>query len=100
MHSLSSAVRREEGRVVNITLQLLEELLDLFRSVVREELAASLQPDEWLDAAGAAGYLKSSKARIYNLSSESRIPVHHEGGRLLFSRRELEEWIKSGSAAG
>jgi excisionase family DNA binding protein len=67
---------------------------------IAEAVADRLRPDdEWLDVEGAAAYLKCRRQRMYDLSSESRIPVHREGIRLLFSRRELDDWIKSGRAA-
>lgn len=56
------------------------------------------QRDEWLDVKGAAEHLKCKPQRVYDLSSAGRIPVHREGGRLLFSRSELDQWVRDGGA--
>jgi excisionase family DNA binding protein len=76
--------------------ELVEALAQRAAEIVREQEPESA--DEWLDVAGAAGYLKCGRRRIYNLVSEGRIPVHREGSRLLFKRSELDAWIESGRA--
>jgi excisionase family DNA binding protein len=85
-----------------------EDLLERIRRIVREEVAGASGPywDEPIGVEEAAKFLKCtdkhgniSPKRIYNLSSEGRIPVLREGGRLLFTRRLLHEWLTSGKAA-
>jgi excisionase family DNA binding protein len=84
---------------MSLAVELPEELIEqvALRAVelIREQEPES---DEWLTSKQAADYLKCGRGRIHNLVSEGRIPVHREGGRLLFSRQELDDWIKSGRA--
>ncbi|MDY6915802.1 MAG: helix-turn-helix domain-containing protein [Candidatus Cloacimonadota bacterium] len=44
----------------------------------------------------AAKFLSLSKASIYRLVSERKIPFHKTGGKLYFLENELLNWIKSG----
>jgi len=44
----------------------------------------------------AAELLKLSKASIYRLVSERKIPFHKTGAKLYFLESELINWIKSG----
>jgi excisionase family DNA binding protein len=82
-----------------ITLELPETLIEqvALRAV---ELIREQAPDseEWMTSDETADYLKCGRGRIHNLVSEGRIPVHREGGRLLFLKSELDAWIKSGRA--
>jgi len=70
-------------------------------TAVAERVASAgpvpVQP-EWLDVEGAADYLCCSKHRVYRLVSMRRIPFHKEGARTLFSRAELNEWVRTGGA--
>ncbi len=72
----------------------------LVAAVAARVLAELPAPDqaEWLDVAGAAAHLCCSKHRLYRLVSMRRIPHHHEGARLLFSRAELDAWVRGGGA--
>jgi excisionase family DNA binding protein len=81
---------------LNVTIAITPKDIE----AIADAVAARQNPDdEWLNVDEAAAYLKCKRQRIYDLSSEGRIPVHREGIRLLFSRRELDGWIKSGRAA-
>ena len=49
---------------------------------------------EFLTAAEAAEYLKVSTPQIYNFKSEMPdFPFHQIGGKLLFEKSELAEWV-------
>ena len=83
---------------------MFESLEAKMRTVAREELSKleaerECQPERWLTSKHAADYLDMSLGRLHNLTSAGRIPVHREGGRLLFRRSELDEWVSSGRAA-
>lgn len=48
----------------------------------------------WLNVAGAATYLATTKDAIRGLVKRGRLPVHRtETGRLLFRPEELDRWI-------
>jgi excisionase family DNA binding protein len=68
-------------------------------SLVVERVRAESTPKEWLTTADAASYLACSPGRIRNLVSGGRIPSYKEGGRRLFRRSELDDWVVSGRAA-
>jgi excisionase family DNA binding protein len=51
--------------------------------------------DEMLDIDGASSYMKLSKWTLYQMTRRNEIPVHRpSGGKLVFIRRELEEFIR------
>ena len=64
-----------------------------------EKLAASeARESAWLDSQGAADHLCMSRAAVYRLASERRIPFSQSvaGGKLWFRRAELNEWRTRG----
>lgn len=77
----------------------LEEQVRAFVSAEVARRVEELREDKWLDSEAAANYLSCSRGRIHNLVSEGKLPRRKEGGRLVFSVRELNEWIRSGRAA-
>jgi excisionase family DNA binding protein len=66
---------------------------------VEQALAAQESGDAWLDVEGAANYLSTTKDAIRGHVRRREIPHHRRGTRLLFSARELDRWIRDGSAA-
>jgi hypothetical protein len=53
-----------------------------------------LSSDEWMDAEGAAVYLKRTPKTFRNIVAAGEIPRHYLMERgILFSRRELDEWL-------
>jgi excisionase family DNA binding protein len=51
----------------------------------------------WLNVAGAATYLATTKDAIRGLVKRGRLPVHRtETGRLLFRPEELDDWVLAG----
>ena len=52
--------------------------------------------EELLTVTQAAEYLKLKTNTIYVLTSQRRIPHSKNGKRVLFSKKELCEWVKSG----
>ena len=79
---------------------------DDIRSAVREELAAfftsnlfPLQPptDDIGGIEMAAEITGKAITTIYYLTSKNRIPHFKRGKQLYFSRKDLLDWIRSGS---
>ncbi|MGZ3697595.1 MAG: helix-turn-helix domain-containing protein [Bdellovibrionota bacterium] len=54
---------------------------------------------QFLDAGGAAEFLKVKCSTIYAWVYQRRIPFRRHGRRLVFHREELESWSKSHSVA-
>ena len=53
-----------------------------------------LSPDEWMDAEEAAVYLKRTPKTFRNIVAAGEIPRHYLTERgILFSRKELDEWL-------
>jgi hypothetical protein len=83
----------------------LDELAELVAGNLAERLAAQVadsSAEAWIPVATAAQHLACKPQRIYDLVSrqqQSGIPVKREGGRLLFRRSELDEWLVSKNAA-
>ncbi len=53
-----------------------------------------LSPNEWMDAEEAAVYLKRTPKTFRNIVAAGEIPRHYLTERgILFSRKELDEWL-------
>ncbi len=52
--------------------------------------------DEWMDAEQAAAYLQRTPKTFRNIVAAGEIPRHYLTERgILFSRKELDEWLMS-----
>lgn len=78
-------------------MQLLLSDTDVQR--IADAVAQRLQPpaaaDEWLTVEQAAQHLKCSTSRIYQGTSKRTLPFHRDGGRLMFSRTELDRHVRN-----
>ena len=92
----------EPAKILGDTLRA--ELKELFREVIREELAGAANgsghptgrdnEDGLVNADGAAGYLCVSKAWLYKNSD--RLPFAKKvGGALRFDKRGMRRWLES-----
>lgn len=62
------------------------------------ELNPGRSSSPWLDVKEAAGYLRCPESRLRKLVMRRMIPFHKEGRRVLFSRDELDEFVRNGGA--
>jgi excisionase family DNA binding protein len=53
----------------------------------------------FMSVAEAAGYLRCSRQRIYDLCSAGRLPRHKDGERLLLRRDDLDAYLREGGRA-
>lgn len=53
-------------------------------------------PEPWVGVADAADHLGCKRQRVYDLVHKGRVPHCKEGGRLVFKRSELDEWLERG----
>ena len=53
------------------------------------------EKSEYLNIADLASYIKRSKGAIRNLVMRRAIPYRKPGGRLLFIKEEIDEWIQT-----
>jgi excisionase family DNA binding protein len=72
----------------------LAQLPSLVRRVCEIERRLAEPPSEYLTAAEAAGLLRSSRQRVYDLVSAGRLSRFRDGRRLLLSRVELEAYLR------
>jgi len=63
-------------------------------SAVAALLPTPAAADEWLTVEQAAQHLKCSTSRIYQGTSKRTLPFHRDGGRLMFSKSELDEHLR------
>ena len=53
-----------------------------------------ISPDEWMDAEGAAAYLKCTPKAFQKMVAREGIPKHYLSARLTrYNRAELDEWL-------
>lgn len=87
--SVSSVTRREA-----LSLSIPPEIIEAIAHHAAELVAARVrrEPDPWIGVAEAAAHLGCPRSRIYALASckPTRIPVEHDGSRLIFKRSELD----------
>ena len=91
----------EQGRTLQLTLTLTDELLEAAADRVVELLlertqAQATAPSPWLDFEAAVGYLGFSRDRLYKLTAARAIPFRkkRDGQGLLFHRDELDRWME------
>jgi excisionase family DNA binding protein len=77
-----------------LVLDLAEQVADMLADRVGSA-APSRSP--WFTVGEAADYLRCSKKRVYDLTSQSRLPAHKDGSRTLLHRDELDAYL-SGAA--
>ena len=53
-----------------------------------------MMENRYLSTDEVAGYIKRSPGAIRNLVLRRKIPYHKPGGRLLFDREEIDQWVK------
>jgi excisionase family DNA binding protein len=82
-----------DGLRVEITFS--PEQLDALAERVADVLE-DRRDEGFIGVDGAAEFLARSAKAIYQLVERRRIPHHRAGGRLLFDRRELREWVERG----
>jgi excisionase family DNA binding protein len=75
----------------------LERLAELVAERLADRMEARRSP--WLSAAEAADYLRCSLSRVRKLSMLGEVPAHHDGGRALYRRDELDAYIAAGGAS-
>lgn len=77
-------------------------ILDEFRSIVRQELAALLPAPLTAPTGNVSGIdlaveiTRLSKSRIYALVQQRGIPHSKRGNKLYFNRAELLAWVEEG----
>jgi hypothetical protein len=83
----------ETSALADVAARLAEAAESLARTA-RELKEAGY--DEWMDADQAAAYLKRTPKTFRNIVTAGEIPKHYLTERgILFSRRELDEWLMS-----
>lgn len=76
-----------EEFVDNVARAVVERVIELVEARDAEK--------QYMDVARAASYLSCSKGRLYELSRRCEVPHFKLGSRLLFSSRELDDWLLS-----
>ena len=80
--------------LVVLTPKALSELTgDVLRDFCDRMVVLATPVSPWLDTHEAAEYLRMSEATLYRLRREG-LPFSRAGGRLLFNRHELDNWVK------
>jgi excisionase family DNA binding protein len=85
--------------MIELRITLTDDQLD----AIAERIAAKLRPseqqqEEWLDTAGAAGYVRVSRDTLRKLAAAGAIPSEQEapGCKRFFRRSDLDRWRESG----
>ena len=77
----------------------LEALIEQIADRILERIIKEHPNDEapaqspWMSIDRAAAHLDWPKQRLYRLTASGQIPHYKQEGRLLFHRRELDEWL-------
>jgi excisionase family DNA binding protein len=82
------------GAVLDAALDaLVPDLAERVADTLADRLASPSTRSPWFTAEEAADYLRCKPKRIYDLVSQSRLPTHRDGSRLLFHRDELDAYL-------
>jgi excisionase family DNA binding protein len=95
---------RENGALSPDTASLAERLAELFDQFAVSTAARVAElvneggpaaEPRYYNVAEAAEYLRCCRGRIYNLSSQGRLKGRKDGGRLLFTREDLDALVEA-----
>ena len=64
------------------------------KQVIAETKLAEVQAREWLSSDEIAIYLGYKKKTIYNWTSKVKIPFRKPYGKLMFNKKEIDEWLE------
>lgn len=92
-HSATKARTTAPGLALTVPPDVIEAVAQRAAQLVVAQLATA--DDAWLDVDGAARYLACKPKRIYDLTSQRRLPAHRDGSRLLFRRSELDAYLEA-----
>jgi len=84
--------RRER---IALAITLTPEQEETFARLVAERLCDD-RDEGFLGVRGAAEYLSTTPKAIYALVARQKLRPRRAGGRLLFDRRELRDWVEAG----
>lgn len=76
-----------------------EDFWEQIRGIVHDAISAIPKPEKvrpYLSLEEACELTDLSKSTLYRMTSEKQIPHIKRGGKLLFNRIELIEWLQSG----
>lgn len=94
-------IRQKEIEAHHANIGLLNEKVDYLIhqiSLIGSKLVDAKQVEEEIDiiqVKEAAKIIGRSESTVYIKASKKQIPCWNDGGRLLFSRKELKEWVLS-----
>lgn len=63
------------------------------------DLVGREQAVPWLDAQGAADYMAAPLSRVRKLTMTGDLRSHKDGGRRLYRREDIDEFIYAGGAS-
>ncbi|NVO21561.1 MAG: helix-turn-helix domain-containing protein [Bacteroidetes bacterium] len=87
-----------ENESLESRLNQIEAILNRVLHHFESENITNSNNDQWLNLAEVCEYMpnKPAKSTIYALVRKRRIPFHKPDKNLIFSKREIDEYIKSG----
>jgi excisionase family DNA binding protein len=71
----------------------LDALAERLAPLLAPRLSAPANSTPWLDAAGAAEYLATTRERVYDLVQVGKLVPHRDGRRLLFRGNDLDRYL-------
>jgi excisionase family DNA binding protein len=63
------------------------------------ELMSSLANDRWLSVEEIATYLGVKRDTVYKWIERKKMPAHKVGSLWKFKRSEVDDWVRTGTAA-
>lgn len=93
-----ATISEPERLSLDIPARTLDVIVDAAAARTLERIAAEQEAEpwpEWLSVETAARYLDVSPERLRKLQARREVPFYQEapGCRVLFRRRELDEWM-------
>lgn len=76
-----------------VTISTPERTLDLLADRIAERVTGAGASSPWLTTRQAAERLRLSVDAVHRLTGADAIPHRKQGGRCLFHRAELDEWL-------
>jgi excisionase family DNA binding protein len=89
---MSAPARTTPGAALDAALTaLVPAIAEQVAALLAERTTDARSP--WLTVAEAAEHLRCRPKRIYDLISQSRLPAHRDGSRVLLRRDQLDAYL-------
>lgn len=95
MNNVILSTKNIDDVVNDIANEVVKKISNFYPNLLQESVKYH---EQWLNLDEVINYdpVKRTKPTWYSMVSLRQVPFHKSGGRLMFLKSEIDEWLKSG----